>query len=327
MSVFTSINEATLARFLANYRLGRLLSFAGIPSGITNTNYYVTTECGEYVLTIFEQLTAAEIPFFLELTAFLAERAIPCAHPVQDNRGSYLGQLHERPAALVQRLRGDSVESPDAAQCAAVGHVLAQLHLTGRGFPRSRATDRGPQWWEATTHTLADRVSTPDAALLQAELEYQSRHLATDLPHGVIHADLFRDNVLFQSGRVSGLIDFYYACTDALLFDLAVTVNDWCIEANGGLDHGRVRSLLQAYDAQRRLTPAERAAWPAMLRAAALRFWLSRLHDLHFPPAGEITHTKDPDELKQMLASHIAHHHSLRDTWPEAASRSSVRGD
>jgi homoserine kinase type II len=218
MAVFTPIDKAALQRFLAHYRLGRLLDFAGIPSGITNTNYYVTTEQGEHVLTLFEQLTAAEIPFFLDFTAFLAERGIPCPHPVRDNRGHYLGRLHDKPAALAQRLRGNSVEAPTAAQ----------LHLAGQQFPRSRLNDRGSQWCEATAATLANRIGKPDAALLHAELRFQSRHQAGGLPGGIIHADLFRDNVLFRGSSVSGLIDFYYACTDALLFDVAVTVKPAC---------------------------------------------------------------------------------------------------
>ncbi len=327
MAVFTPIDQAALQRFLAHYRLGHLLDFAGIPAGITNTNYYVTTEQGEYVLTLFEQLTAAEIPFFLELTAFLAERGIPCPHPVRDNRGHYLGRLHDKPAALAQRLRGNSVESPTAAHCAAVGHVLAQLHFAGQQFPRSRVNDRGSQWCKAAAAALANRIDKPDAALLHAELRFQSRHQTSGLPDGIIHADLFRDNVLFRGSSVSGLIDFYYACTDALLIDVAVTVNDWCIGANAELDARRAASLLQAYHAQRPLTPGERAAWPAMLRAAALRFWLSRLYDLHFPSAGEIARTKDPGEFKRILANLAANERTLRDTWPQDPSRSALHED
>ncbi len=317
MSVYTSISKGELEEFLAGYSIGELRKFAGITSGIENTNYYVTTSGGEYVLTIFEKLPATELPFFLDLMAYLAEHRIPCAHPARNKAGNYLGELKGKPAALVQRLPGRSLDHPKPIHCAAVGEVLARLHLAGQGFPQSRENDRGPRWWKQTAGALFERLSSEDAALLKEELHFQSRYRSFDLPRGIVHADLFRDNVLFEGDKLGGLIDFYYACTDILLFDVAVTANDWCNAADGALDERLTRSLLKAYQNIRPITAVERDAWPAMLRAAALRFWLSRLYDMHFPRPGEITHTKDPEVFKRILINRIDNEYYIRDLWPE----------
>jgi homoserine kinase type II len=318
MSVYTSISEEELRAFLADYDAGTLVSFEGIESGIENTNYFVTTDRAEYVLTIFEQHTRDELRFFLELTAFLAEHEIPCAHPSRDRFDGYLGELKEKPAALVDRLPGASVEQPDAQQCAALGRVLAQLHRAGQEFPMNRANDRGPHWWRETANIVLPKLDSGDAGLLQSELAYQAERRTADLPRGIIHADLFRDNVLFRDHQLSGLIDFYYACRDVLLYDVAVTVNDWCSSADGALDPERAQSLLHAYNSIRPLQPAERDHWQTMLRAAALRFWLSRLRDMHFPREGEMTHIKDPDVFKHILLQRAAPGGQAMHLWPGA---------
>lgn len=321
MSVYTSISRAELEAFLATYDCGALAHYAGIRSGIENTNYYVTTGSGDHVLTIFEKLPAAELPFFLDLTAHLAEHRIPCAHPIRNRGGHYLSVLKGKPAALVQRLRGTSLDHPDASHCAAVGAVLARMHNAGQTFRPQRENDRGPHWWRETVTALDNHAAAADCALLHEELRFQSRYRWAELPRGVIHADLFRDNVLFEGGAVSGLIDFYYACTDALLFDVAVTVNDWCSAADGALDTARARALLAAYHAERPLTIAEYEVWAALLRGAALRFWLSRLYDLHFPRAGEMTHTKDPDVFKRILINRIGAEYDVGAVWPTNQKR------
>jgi homoserine kinase type II len=316
MSVYTSISDDELRSFLADYDAGTLESFEGIESGIENTNYFVTTDRGDYVLTIFEQHTREELGFFLELTAWLAEHEIPCAHPSRNRADRYLGELHDKPAALVDRLPGASVEDPDPQQCAAVGQVLARLHLAGRDFPHDRANDRGPHWWRTTASAVLPKLEPADRELLQAELAYQMDRRAADLPRGIIHADLFRDNVLFQDHGLSGLIDFYYACRDVLLYDLAVTVNDWCSKETGELDSERARAMLGAYNSIRPLGETERTHWQAMLRAAALRFWLSRLQDMHFPREGEMTHIKDPDVFRRILVQRAAPGGDARELWP-----------
>lgn len=325
MSVYTRIERNDLEKFLSHYPLGALVSFEGIRAGIENTNYFVNTEVapgvsslaesctdalpgvaqGQFVLTLFEQLKYDELPYFLDLMAFLAERGIPSAHPLADHQHHYLRVLHDKPAALVQRLSGAGLEHPTLVQCRVLGDALGRMHVVGQMYPAQRANGRGLSWWRDTTNKVLPHVSAEDAALLEEELRFQTLLHAMPsmpaLPRGVIHADLFRDNALFVGDTLTGIIDFYYACNDILLYDVAVTVNDWCRDPDGSLNDALASGLLRAYQQQRPFSVAEQAAWPGMLRAAALRFWLSRLHDLHFPRAGEITHTKDPDVFKRIL--------------------------
>jgi homoserine kinase type II len=304
MSVYTRISRAELETFLENYNAGSLVDFEGIKSGIENTNYFVNTNTGQYVLTIFEHHTKEELPFFLDLTAFLSEHDIPCAHPSADKKNTYLMELKGKPAALVERLAGQSVEQPEAVHCQAVGQVLAAMHNASQNFPQSRENPRGPHWWHEMMKLLADKISTDDQHLLDDELKNQKQFRFSHLPRGIIHGDLFRDNILFTGKELGGLIDFYYACTDVLLFDLAITVNDWCVNSKQSLDTGLTSAMTTAYIEKRPLNSDELEAWPVMLRAAALRFWLSRLYDKHFPRPGEMTHTHNPDVMKNILLHH-----------------------
>ncbi len=306
MSVYTRVEREQLETFLTHYDLGELLEQQGISDGIENTNYFVTTTKGRYVLTLFESLSAEELPFFLDLMAFLAEHDVPSASPLADADGHYLRTLNDRPAALVERLSGAWVAAPSVVQCAALGRVLGRLNRAGQAFKGQRPNSRGPHWWRVTSARVMERLPEADARMLQNELAYQSSHRLDELPRGVIHADLFRDNALFQGDELTGVIDFYYACTDVLLYDLAVTVNDWCSHGDGTLDSARATAMLQAYNAERPLTDQERKSWPVMLRAGALRFWLSRLQDKLFPRPGEMTHIKDPEEYARVLRDRIA---------------------
>lgn len=306
MSVYTLIEPHELKDFLNHYNLGDLIQYNGINAGIENTNYFVTTSSGEFVLTLFEQLTAEELPYFLKLMAYLAEHNIPSAHPIADNNGEYLRQLKGKPAALVERLSGKEVKQPNIIQCQEIGKALANLHLISPDFPDYRSNQRGPHWWRITAERVLPLMTTADAKLLKAELGFQHNYQLVNLPKGVIHADLFRDNALFEGDKLSGIIDFYYACNDILIYDLAVTVNDWCVQADGSLDAKRVNALLESYMKQRPLSELELETWSTMLRAAALRFWLSRLQDLHFPREGEITHIKNPDVFRNILQEHIS---------------------
>lgn len=318
MSVFTSVSEPELSAWLRGFDVGELLSLAGIASGIENTNYFVTTTRGEYVLTLFEKLAAAELPFFLNLMAHLAEHGTPAPHPIADRSGRYLGQLRGKPACLVTRLRGASIMQPEARHCAAVGRLLAAMHVGAQSFDEAIPNPRGPKWWKATAPVVASKLEPAAAKLLKDELVFQALFRGEDLPRSVIHADLFRDNVLFADGELSGVIDFYYACQDACLYDVAIAANDWCAGSDGVLDAERVSSMLNAYHEIRPLTAIERGAWPVMLRAAALRFWLSRLYDLHFPRPGEITHAKNPDEFRRILESHVRNQWNLQRLWVKA---------
>ncbi len=311
MSVFTTVTPDDLQHWLRDYAVGELHELRGIAAGIENTNYFVTTGDGRYVLTLFEKLTTRELPFYLNLMAHLAEHGVPSAHPVANRAGHYLGMLKGKPAALVARLDGSDVRAPTAAQCAAVGAVLARLHLAGESYPATMDNPRGPKWWAGVLPEILPFLPAPDAMLLQDEVRFQSQHRFSDLPRGAIHADLFRDNVLFAGDRVAGVIDFYFACTDVLLYDIAITVNDWCVNSDGSLDNARTRALLDAYAAVRPCTAVERTAWPVMLRAAALRFWVSRLHDFHLPRAGELTHAKDPGHIRRILELRIRDENTL----------------
>jgi len=306
MSVFTSVSTAALADWLRGYAVGRLLALQGISAGVQNSNFFVTTTLGRYVLTLFESIPRAELPFYLHLMAHLARHGLPVPAPIADRDNEYLGTLSERPAALVVRLSGHSDMSPDAARCARVGAMLAGLHLAGLSYGRRQDNPRGAAWRRATGERVRPFLPSDEQALLDAELAFQAGVDVSALPQGVIHADLFRDNVLWDGEHIGGVIDFYFAGHDALLFDVAVTVNDWCTAAAGALDPLCCEALLGAYHAERPFTAAERAAWPAMLRAAALRFWLSRVEDFHLPKAGEMVQVKPPAEYRDILRLRIA---------------------
>jgi homoserine kinase type II len=239
--------------------------------------------------------------------AHLADRGIPCPRPIASSSNEYLGHLNGKPAALVTCIKGADVKTAGARECSVVGKLLGDLHLAGQGYGPTMPNPRGPQWWHAAARQVAPFLDACATSLLQAELRFQSSCRHAELPRGVIHADLFRDNVLWDGARIGGVIDFYFACTDALLFDVAITVNDWCFTPAPALDARRAQALLTAYHRVRPFTAGEHAAWPLMLRAAALRFWVSRLYDFHLPRPGALVHAKDPAYFQRMLEQHIAH--------------------
>jgi homoserine kinase type II len=306
MSVFTTVTREQLDAWLKKYSIGTLVSLEGIPAGIENTNYFVTTTQGRFVLTLFEKLKARQLPFYLQLMAHLSGHGIPCPRPIASRKGGLLGRLNGKPAALVSFLPGMDVAAPSAEQCAQAGALLASIHAAGSSYRGRMDNPRGPKWWTSVMPEIIPFLGAEDVALLREEVRFQSRHRPLKLPRGAIHGDLFRDNVLFDGGRISGVIDFYFACTDALLYDVAIAVNDWCLSDGGKLDAGRATALLDAYRKVRPFAAAERSAWPVMLRAGALRFWVSRLYDFYLPRPGELTHAKDPGHFRSILASHVA---------------------
>ncbi|SFN81771.1 homoserine kinase [Formivibrio citricus] len=306
MSVFTVVTPDDLAPFLQLRAVGDLLELKGISAGVTNTNYFVTTTQGRYVLTLFETLRADELPFYVDLMSHLAHRGVAVARPI-----GAVETLCGKPALLAERLSGTVVEQPSPQQCHAVGVMLARMHLAAADYPARMPNPRGPAWWTRTVRALLPQVSAEEAEMLRAEVALQQAHRFDDLPAGVVHADLFRDNVLMDGERVGGFIDFFYACNDALLFDLAIAVNDWCPLPDGDIDAGRVRAMLAGYQSIRALTAQEKNDWPVMLRAAALRFWVSRLLDYHRPSEGEMVLVKDPDWFRLI----IAHHAQREDFW------------
>jgi len=309
LSVFTPVSDSQLAGWLKNYSVGAPTALEPIAAGIENTNYFVTTSQGRYVLTLFERLPAAELPFYLDLMAHLARHGIPCPAPVADLNDRYLSSLNGKPAALVTRLEGKSIENPGTAHCSELGALLARMHLAARSYGGYLENPRGPRWWRSAAADVRAFLDAPRAGLLESELRFQARHRFADLPRAAVHADLFRDNAVFRDGRISGVFDFYFAGVDCFVYDLAVCANDWCLADPAGdrrLDERRTRALLGAYAAVRPLQAAERGAWPVMLRAAALRFWLSRLHDKFLPRPGELVKVHDPEHFRDILALRAA---------------------
>ena len=306
MAVFTRVLRDELQTWLADYSVGTLTDFHGIESGIENTNYFVTTSEGEFVLTIFEVLKAHELPFYLNFMAHLANHGIPCPRPIANLQNQYLGALKGKPASLVSRLQGTSVLKPSPLHCAKVGKLLANMHLAGKSYPLNMDNPRGPAWRKIAAAKVWEFLSGEEADLLQQEMDYQNQIDTSALPRGVVHADLFRDNVLFRGSDIGGVIDFYFAGADSWLFDLAVTVNDWCMALPGELDPERLSAMLDAYNGLLKVSDEEKKLWPAMLRAAALRFWLSRLYDYYLPRPGEIIKPHDPKHFQRILKGHVA---------------------
>ncbi len=311
MSVYTSIEKTELEDFLAHYSLGDLITFEGISAGIENTNYFVTTSSGEFVLTIFETVDEHELPYFLDLMAYLAEHDFPSAHPIADETGHYMRHLKNKPAALVHKLTGKHIKHANLQQCRAVGKALGHMHAVGQRFSSKRDNQRGFDWWQQAAKKVKSKLPEEQQQQLLSEIDFQQQQQQTALPRGVIHADLFRDNALFDGDTLTGIIDFYYACNDVLLYDLAITVNDWCVAENGELNNEQVDAFVNSYQTERPLSQDEINNWSRMLRAAALRFWLSRSLDWHFPRDGELTHSHDPAVFQRILALRTAHKNHL----------------
>ncbi len=310
MSVFTTLTLDEVHAWLRDFSIGDITELRGIAAGITNTNYFVITEKNRYVLTIFEKNTLEELPYFVNLMTHLAAHGVPCPAPIADINGVALHALKGKPALMVSCLKGKDVATPNLAQVVEVALTLAKLHVAGGSFKQVSFNQRGQAWFAATTQKVLPTLNLQEQALLQSELAYQLTLNTSLLPQGVIHGDLFRDNVLFDDDTLGGFIDFYYACNDVLAYDLAIAVNEWCLHHNGAdlgnIDTEKVDAFLSAYQSVRPLTSLELTCWPALLRRAALRFWLSRLHDFHFPQLGEITHAKDPNHFKSILQARIA---------------------
>ncbi|MBA3695991.1 MAG: homoserine kinase [Methylotenera sp.] len=306
MSVFTSVSVPQLKAWIQDYAIGELMELKGISSGITNTNYFVITDQNKFVLTLFEHNSIEELPYFIDLMSHLAAHNVPCPKPIADKTGGTLHMLNGKPATLISCLNGQDVEAPNVTQCAAVGAVLAKMHIAGLSFDRQDHHEqthnpRGAAWRSKTAALVLPHLDAEAQQLLNNELVFQTNLDTATLPSGVIHADLFRDNVLFDGDKIGGLIDFYYACHDTLAYDLAIAVNDWCVNADGSLHADKLTAMLDGYYAVRPFSEAEHAAWRGLLRVAALRFWLSRLYDQIYPQSGELTHAKDPDHFKRIL--------------------------
>ena len=306
MAVFTEVSFDEAAAFVKPLNIGALTSLEGCAGGIENTNYFADTTQGRYVLTLFERLTFEQLPFYLRLMKHLALRGIPVPDPQADASGALLLSLKGKPAALVNRLRGRHHLAPDTRDCARLGDMLARMHLAGADFPLHQPNLRGLAWWTQTVPVVLPFLTPAQADLISTELALAQQvgasaaHAA--LPRGAIHADLFRDNAMFEGDALTGIFDFYFAGVDSLLFDVAVCLNDWCVDlASGALVEERADAFVAAYDAVRRFSNDELRLLPALMRNAALRFWTSRLWDVHLPRDASVLTAHDPAHFERVL--------------------------
>lgn len=308
MAVYTDVTADDLTEFLSRYEIGTLLAYKGIAEGVENSNFLLHTSAGNFILTLYEKRVAAnDLPFFLGLMEHLAARGITCPQPVKNRQGGVLGKLAGRPAAIVTFLDGLWIRRPNPGHCAAVGEALARLHIAGKDFPDKRANALSVESWRALyaqAKERGDSVRPGLCAEIAKELDALDKSWPRDLPQGVIHADLFPDNVFFLGDKLSGLIDFYFACTDTLAYDVAVCLNAWCFEPDHSYNVTKGRALLRSYATVRALSAAERAALPMLARGAAMRFLLTRLVDWLAVPEGALVKPKDPLEYYRKLRFH-----------------------
>jgi len=308
MAVYTDVTAEDLTRFLSSYDIGELLAYKGIAEGVENSNFLVHTGAGNFILTLYEKRVAeGDLPFFLGLMEHLAARGITCPQPVNNRRGGVLGKIAGRPAAIVTFLDGLWIRWPNPGHCAAVGEALARLHLAGADFPKKRPNTLSIESWRPLYQQAKDRGDSVRPGLcaeIAKELDVLGKSWPRDLPQGVIHADLFPDNVFFLGDKLSGLIDFYFACTDTLAYDVVICLNAWCFEPDHSYNVTKGRALLKAYDKVRALSAVERTALPVLARGAAMRFLLTRLVDWLAVPDGALVKPKDPLEYFRKLRFH-----------------------
>jgi len=314
MAVFTEVSFDTAAELIGRLGIGELTALKGITAGIENTNYFADTAQGRYVLTLFERLSFEQLPFYLHLMKHLAQHGVPVPDPQADASGEILHTLCGKPAAVVNRLSGSHQLAPDANHCESVGAMLARMHLAGQDYPRHQPNLRGLAWWGETVPVVAPFLTPTLRALIEGELAFQQQLGASAayaaLPRGPIHADLFRDNVMFEGHQLTGFFDFYFAGVDTFLFDIAVCLNDWCTDLESGrLAEDRAVAFVAAYDAVRALSSGERRLMPALMRAAALRFWVSRLWDFHLPRDATMLKAHDPTHFERVLE------HRVNEPW------------
>ncbi|MEY3745735.1 MAG: Homoserine kinase [Pseudomonadota bacterium] len=305
MSVYTSVNIEELKIWLQDYALDDLTDYQGIKSGITNTNYFLMTAHDRFVLTLFEKNTIEDLPYFVDLMSHLATHSFLCPKPILKKNGIALSILKNKPALIVTCLKGKEVTNPEVNHCKAVGKSLAELHVKSANFVAQHQNTRDLSWIKKTAETLFNELPQDESKLLKEEILYQEKQ-NYKLPKSTIHGDLFKDNVLFLNDEVSGFIDFYYACTDYLILDVAIAVNDWCVNSDGSFDESRLNAFLDAYKKIRSFNDNEDRAWNDVLRLASLRFWVSRLNDFYHAEEGELTFIKDPNHFKKILKKRIS---------------------
>ena len=301
MAVYTSINSSDLNDWIEKFNFKDLVNFKGISSGVTNSNYLIQTAHSNYILTIFEHNNIEELPFYIDLMTYLAKENFLCPRPIENKNGQALGLLKEKPALMVSFLDGKEKAIRSPKSCYLVGQYLAKLHLTANNFPQLNKNTRGLDWVSDMYLNLKKYLSLEDQGILELEINYHKEMDKVELPEGIIHGDLFKDNVLFLNDKVSGFIDFYYACNEKFIYDIAIAINDWCIDQDGQINKSMFLEFIKGYRSERKLTDNEQEYLNVSLRLAALRFWLSRLEDFYNAKEGEITSIKDPKHFKDIL--------------------------
>ena len=301
MAVYTSINSNDLNDWIEKFNFKDLVNFKGISSGVTNSNYLIQTAHSNYILTIFEHNNIEELPFYIDLMTYLAKENFLCPRPIENKNGQALGLLKEKPALMVSFLDGKEKVIRSPKSCYLVGQYLAKLHLTANNFPQLNKNTRGLDWVSDMYLNLKKYLSLEDQGILELEINYHKEMDKVELPEGIIHGDLFKDNVLFLNDKVSGFIDFYYACNEKFIYDIAIAINDWCIDQDGQINKSMFLEFIKGYQSKRKLTDNEQEYLNVALRLAALRFWLSRLEDFYNAKEGEITSIKDPKHFKDIL--------------------------
>jgi homoserine kinase type II len=314
MSVFTPVSDAEARALLEHYTLGEVEKLEGIAQGVENTNYFLTTTTGEYVLTLFEHIPRADLPFYVGLMDHLAHHEVTCPAPMRMDSGELIAEVNGKPACIVSRLPGAADPRPDAHLCRAAGSILAGIHVASVEYDASLDNPRGRAWRESFAEAVRPKLSRPENDLIASENRYQALHDDSVLPQGIIHGDYFHDNVLWDDEGRGGVIDFYFACDDALLYDVAIAVNDWCANADATLDSARAHAFIEGYESLRPLETFERQLWPVMLRRAALRTWLGRLGYNYFPRDSHMTIPKDHQFSRKLLEHHVAHARELEET-------------
>ena len=303
MSVYTCVSDEEMRALLVQYDLGEFVALQGIAQGITNSNFFLDTTTGRFVLTIFETLRLEELPFFLSLTRHLSINGVACPSPIIRKDGEMVSSLANKPACIVSSLKGSDTSWPTPKQCFNTGAMLAKMHSAGQSFTKKMTNPRFSNWWTEASTQLLLLLDDADATLLKSQIEFLTLHPDSNLPNGIIHADLFKDNVLLDGEEVAGFIDFYYACNGSFVYDLAIAINDWARTADNIIDKRLAEAFSAGYNSIRPLLPEESAYFHIAQRAGAVRFWISRLLDYHFPNEGEMTFIKDPNAFRDLLLS------------------------
>ena len=314
MSVFTPVSSDEARALLEHYTLGELEKLEGIAQGVENTNYFLTTTTGEYVLTLFENIPRQDLPFYVGLMDHLVEHDVACPAPMRRDDGTMLTEVNGKPAVIVSRLPGAPEQRPDAKRCHRAGEILGSIHVAGEEYEGALDNWRGREWRERFAQAVAPKISRAENDLIESENRFQAAQDDSIAPQGIIHGDYFHDNVLWENPHDGGVIDFYFACDDVLLYDVAIGVNDWCVNPDATLDVERTHAFIAGYERNRPLEDLERELWPTMLRRAALRTWLGRLGYNYFPRDSHMTIPKDHAFSRRLLEHHVGHAQALAST-------------